>query len=583
MPDLLQILADALYATGGLFTVMEIALVGIAAAMVLLRPHLGARLFEAIEIRGARIAHRRWVAVLVVGAAAIAMRALALAWVGIPDPLVHDEHSIWLQGQTFAAGRMANPTHPLWEHFETFYVNHVPAYASMYFPGRGAPLALGFAMFGDPWIGVWLSMVLLCMATTWMLQGWVSPGLALLGGLIVAVRLGVLSFWVNSYYGGAIIAFGATLVVGALPRLLREPRWTQGLVMGLGAAILMVSRPYEGALLCAPVGLLLAWRFARPRLPATRKALAHAFVPAIACIAAGAALLVSYNLATTQNALKTPYGLNRATYASAPAFVVADAVPSAQRGPQHFRDYFAEEAEPYERTTSALQVARGIVGKVGYTWNFYVGLTFLAAFLAGLWSSRRDGFLLGTSGFFMAGYALVTWNFPQYTAPLMPILMVIMMRGFQWLASTGNPLGLGAARMMPTVAVVLLMASLGVAGAAPQVFSGSSPQAPCCKVDQPNLRQQINARLASIPGRDLVLVLNSPHNPLTFELVNNDPDIDQAPVVWAHRLGDARDERLLQYFSDRVVWTFEWAPDAQAGFHIALVRQQERHGQAAQK
>ena len=37
-------------------------------------------------------------------------------------------------------GRLANPTHPFWEHFETFYVNQVPAYASMYFPGRGAPL-----------------------------------------------------------------------------------------------------------------------------------------------------------------------------------------------------------------------------------------------------------------------------------------------------------------------------------------------------------------------------------------------------------------------------------------------------------
>jgi len=283
MLDILQTISDALYSTGGLFTFFEIVWVAVAAALVLLRPNLGAGLFEAIERHGARVAQRPWVAVLVVGAAAIGMRALALQWVGVPDPMVYDETSLWLQGQTFSAGRLANPTHPLWEHFETFYVNHVPAYASMYFPGRGAPLAFGSILFGEPWIGVWISMVVLCMSITWMLRAWVSPALSLLGGIIVVVRLGVLSFWVNSYYGGAFTAFGAVLVVGALPRLLREPRWTHGLVMGLGATILMLSRPYEGALLCTPVALLLLWQFAQPHLLGMRKALLYACAPAVAC------------------------------------------------------------------------------------------------------------------------------------------------------------------------------------------------------------------------------------------------------------------------------------------------------------
>ena len=283
-------------------------------------------------------------------------------------------------------------------------------------------------------------------------------------------------------------------------------------------------------------------------------------------------MLLSYNLATTHEALQTPYTLNRITYTSTPAFLVAQPVQSLQRGPQHFRTYFADEAEPYERATSPLQLLRSIVSKVGYTANFYIGLTFLAAFLAGLWPSRRDWFLLGTGGFFMAGYALVTWNFPQYTAPLMPILMVILMRGFHWLASSRTPIGRGAARMMPAVAVVVLATSLGVAGANPQIFDNPAPWAPCCKLDEANLRYQINARLALIPGRDIVLVSSGPDNPIELEMVNNDPDIDRSEVVWAHRLGVVRENQLLQYFSDRVVWTFDWDSRAPEGFRIGLYR-----------
>ena len=104
-------------------------------------------------------AHR---AVLFTGIAALASRALLLPVLPIRQPIVTDEYSYLLAADTFAAGRLTNPTHPMWVHFESMHILERPTYAAMHHAAQGVILAAGQVLAGHPWAGVYVSVAVMC-------------------------------------------------------------------------------------------------------------------------------------------------------------------------------------------------------------------------------------------------------------------------------------------------------------------------------------------------------------------------------------------------------------------------------------
>src|ERR1039457_6975105 len=163
---------------------IEFGLVLAAMTLAFTLPNLGSRGFLRLERAFRRFASRPRLAMLTIGLVALAARAVVLPVEPIPQPTIHDEFAQLLLGDTFAQGRLTNPTHPMWIHFETIAVIWHPTYASIFYPAQGVFLAAGKVIAGHPFWGVWLSAGLMCAAICWALQGWLPAGWALVGGAL---------------------------------------------------------------------------------------------------------------------------------------------------------------------------------------------------------------------------------------------------------------------------------------------------------------------------------------------------------------------------------------------------------------
>ena len=546
------------------FLAIELCLAAICIPLALMCPQLGDGRFSRIERGFSAWAQRKALAVVSVGLLALGIRLALLPILPIPQPKLPDEFSYLLQADTFAHGRLANPTHPMWVHFETFQENWKPTYASMYYPGLGAFLALGQVLMHHPFWGVWLSSGLMCAAICWALQGWLPPGWALLGALLAVVRLGSFSYWADSYWGGTVTALGGALVIGAFPRIKKSQRIRDSIALAVGMALLAYTRPYEGLFFCIPVSIALVW-WAKGT-PVPRRLLAtRVAAPFLVVMIVALAGLGYYFYRVTGSPFTTGYQVNIRTYGLV-YFAWEKIQPVALRHPEMQMMYTGGPLPVwYDMARHHPLLMQSL--KAFVVWLFFFGPILTLPIAAWVVSRPRSGFWKSFSPEvrFLLLLCAVTYSActltiyigqPHYVAHLAPVFYVILMLMMMELYDSGNPSLKFIVRAVPAVCVLLLALRIG----APILHLGPSPSwsRTWCSEDEQNLeRARILEQLHHAPGKQLVIVHYQPgHNFIMDEWVYNNADIDDSKVIWARDMGPENAE-LVQYFKDRHVWLAE--------------------------
>jgi hypothetical protein len=521
------------------------------AAVVLLAiflPGIGQKWFASIENALTRLARHTVVPLFVLPLSAILLRLCLLPWLRVPIPGIHDAFSYLLLADTFAHGRLSNPTPPMWISFETFHVNWLPTYHSMYPPAQGFALAIG-QLLGHPWIGTLFSDAAMSAAIFWMLRAWIPARWALLGGALAGIKFAIASYWMNSYWGGTVAAIGGALVLGSVARIFKQQRRVRYAILhGLGLAILANSRPYEGFVFAIPAGIwLLVWfsRQANSR-DALRPALSRVAAPLLAILMGTAAFMGYYNWRTTGNPLLMPHTLNTRTYHSAGMFLWQHATIEKQYRNEQFEEFYNDWERNNYRNTWA-DVRRVSWEKIqryssAYLW---LGLLLILPALPFALRDRKMRLPWITLAFGAFAVFSVIWSNAHYAAPFTCAIYLLIVQAMRHLRTMRKPYGVALSRAIVVLLVLDVAADVRLHRCDPLTWTCEGDVSRFAVIDK--LNQQ--------PGKHLIMVRyhEEEHN-IHDEWVYNAADIDHAKIIWARELDARQNQKLFNYYSDRQIW-----------------------------
>jgi len=529
-----------------------VALVGIA---VLTLPISWARILLPVKQGFKRLADSPRLSMLICATLPVAIRLLLLPVSPVPEPSIHDEFSHLLLGDTLAHGRLSNPTPAMWQHFESIHIIQKPTYNSMYLPGQGAFLAFGQALFHEPWVGIEVAISLMCAAMYWMFAAWLPPAWALLGTLLAIFKLTFTGFWVDSYISAAVPTIGGALMVGALPRL----RGGNGgirdsFLFGVGAVILMNTRPFEGAILTLLVLAVLAPALLRQWTSQRWRFLSRLAVPAVAVLGIGIAGLGYYCYRVTGKPTLMPYQVNRRTYGWPENLAYLRPLKVSVRDPI-LRQMYQIEVSHHDIYQSARALIDNLVSRAFDNWAYLIGPLLTIPLFFGLTRPGRKArplvFLLVT---------MLTVNlfqlllYPYHLAPVIPVLFCLIALGLQRMYEFSSRVSGPRSYYLAAFIPVAVLCITGFKMSSDKIDIPPSSYWERGYEAQRDARADITQWLNRRPGKHLVIVHYAHDHPVNQEWVYNGADLAGSKIIWAREVSDSSDRQLLKYYKDRRAW-----------------------------
>lgn len=486
---------------------------------------------------GQRVLRHFWASLLAIVLLPILVRLALLPRWPIPKPLIHDEFVYLFAADLYSSFRTHLPPDSDSRFFEAVYLLTSPNIASKYPPLQGMILALGQLLAGLPWLGVILSCVAMNLAIAWFLLPWLGRRWALISAFVVGGHLGLASYWMNSYWGGAGACCAAALLLGAWTRFRRRPTVPMGILFAAACTALAASRPYEGALLLGvPLTLHLLYRNGlRIQRPITAL---------LGTALAGAVSLGAYNASITGSPLRLPYMVYAEQYHYVPIFWFQSlsAEPAYSKPP--LRITMELEQKRYEQ----LRSPQGLAYRAK-EWQAtldhllpWVALLLPLPFVGVLFSRSRFRPVLGLLLIGFVGCSLTVFQFSHYFAPFVPLLFLVLLAGLssvqhhRWfqpllpaflLAIAASNLQSIRFRLIPVLAHPVTLRSA--------------------------VEQELGAR-----DRQQIIFVKEQSTQAPGEILPdwtyNRANFDQAPVLWVNDLGEEENERLIRRWPDREYW-----------------------------
>ncbi len=497
--------------------------------------------------------------VIAVGLVSFSIHA-TYAWLTIiPEAAVQDEFAYLLTADTFARGRLSNPTHEFADHFESYHIFQKPTYQGKYPPAQSTFLAVGQILTGAPIVGVWLSMALAAAAQCWMLQAWVPRRWVLPGTFLFVFSDLLLVNWGQTYWGGGTAWLGGSLLFGALPRLV-SPQSSRfdAIWLACGLSILANSRPFEGLLAAIPAIAWLSWYWFRTQAFCRSRFWTCQFLPIASVLVTAAALMGVYNHAVTGSATTLPYQVWAKQYGvSMAGMLTGGKVKDTQPKPYVLsmnpdnpwtekicREVAAQVAR-HSRTWKAL--SRKLTLQFEYyafpaTWMALLGLPLL---------TRRRSVRIACAALALTCSGIVinrTSGHPHYSAPVGCLGILAIIEGLRGLQLVRWP-SRRTTRVFPCM--ILLAAPIAFAGHLYERWW----EIPCEPYRLWALsRSHIQNQLIESGGQHVLFVRYLPEHNIHWEWIYNSAEIDEQQVVWARDLGQERNSPLVDYYDDRTAW-----------------------------